>query len=263
VNKLGVIVYLIPHFLPFFAQSQEIDSLRLNFAEVKKVLYSGEEDLIPPTLPDDPSCLSAGCCLIPLTGSILGGQRILGKVDTVPSDTTKERIKRWGFGIGYSGGIYYTGKDLRKSYGSESIKPPWELIAEQLYWLNSLEGSVSYTLTKLYALEIGFGYAWTNIPISDEKNWDFELFPLYIGGLVSKSFEIKAGYIYSRAQNTQGLYTGEGKGNGFIGSIGYRFNNILGINCTFGRVVYEGEEEILFPLNLYLSGMNIFVGYRF
>jgi len=82
--------------------------------------------------------------------------------EAIPKDTLPVKDnsfwEKLGFGFGYSGGICYTGQDLRKSDGWKVL--PWDLIAEQLYWLNSIEGSVTYPVNEDWGIEVGLGYEW-------------------------------------------------------------------------------------------------------
>ena len=58
------------------------------------------------------------------------------------------------FGIGYEGGLCWTGDALGR-------KNPVPLdITAKLYWINSIKGNITYPLKGEKKIEIGFGYGW-------------------------------------------------------------------------------------------------------
>ena len=144
-------------------------------------------------------CVVSGCCLIPLAGCIMGVSVL--KEDTLREKKTKEeweRIKnlpwyrRLSFGIGYSGGVCWTGEDLEREN-----PPPLDPTAK-LYWLNLLETMVGYRLSPQYKIGIGTGYMWTYLRdrtsslswggtrVHENTEWEIWGIPLSIGAKIYK-----------------------------------------------------------------------------
>jgi len=69
--------------------------------------------------------------------------------------------RRLSYSIGYSGGICWTGSDLRKY--TDWTLDPIELISANLYYLNSIELSVIYPFNNEKGIEVGAGYGWARI----------------------------------------------------------------------------------------------------
>jgi len=70
------------------------------------------------------------------------------------------------YGIGYSGGLCWTGEDLARSFEASPIAGPFILpmyFVAHLYYLNSIEVSATYPLKKGKGIEVGMGYGWTKL----------------------------------------------------------------------------------------------------
>ena len=146
-------------------------------------------------------------------------------------DTLEEKRARssfWeklGFGIGYSGGICYTGKDLMKRQSD------WDPLAfldfsSYLYWLNSFEASIYYPVNKKWGIEIGGGYGWAKlgdrkglesvrIPnavdsidgwLATSSNWTLEKISLFIGANKNSIFTYGVEITYSRASTKESIW---------------------------------------------------------
>ena len=64
-------------------------------------------------------------------------------------------LEKLSFGIGYSGGLCWTGDNLKKANAG-----PLDLSAK-FYWLNSIEGSITLPLNKDWNVGILGGYLWS------------------------------------------------------------------------------------------------------
>jgi len=168
--------------------------------------------------------------------------------------------KRLGVGIGYSGGIYHTGRELMK-YTGEWDPFEWLNPRKWTYWLNSIEGSISYQMNKKWGIEIGGGYGWANIEVHKYNKWKFQLVPLWIGYTSSKN-RIRIGYILGFADQTVEP-TGKGYGKGFKISFEYRIDKIVGLFLSLGKVNFTGKEEIGFPVKMLLNGIGFSISYNF
>lgn len=74
--------------------------------------------------------------------------------------------KKLSFGIGYSGGLCWTGEDLAKPFEGSPIAGFYQLpeyLGAHLYWMNSIETSVTYPVNEEWGIEVGFGYGWTEL----------------------------------------------------------------------------------------------------
>jgi len=76
--------------------------------------------------------------------------------------------RKLDYGIGYSGGLCYTGRDLMKY-------TDWDPLAfmnpsNYLYYLNSIEVSAIYPLKNGKGIEVGMGYGWAKL--NDRIGWD-------------------------------------------------------------------------------------------
>ncbi len=103
-----------------------------------------------------PGELYGCCCLMPTAGCLIG---MAMKRDTIKERIAKERwektkdlpwYRKLSFGIGYSGGVCWTGEDLEREN-----PPPLDPTAK-LYWLNSIGGFISYRINKDW--EVGIEY---------------------------------------------------------------------------------------------------------
>jgi len=116
--------------------------------------------------------VSLGCCLIPTTGCLIGlYNRFKKDTAKVVQKEPLESLSFWqrlGFGVGYSGGLCWTGKDLRKY--TEWTMDPITLIGSNLYWLNSIEISALYKVNENRGIEVGLNYGWAHL--KDRFGWD-------------------------------------------------------------------------------------------
>lgn len=269
MNKLKILLLVSVLFNLIFADETKSDSLYWNTNPLKRqrLFYSVENN---PNFPSD-DCVGLGCCLIPLTGGLIIGQRIFAK-DTTKKDTAQVNKSKWGFGIGYSGRMCYTGEDLMKYLGGEMIfeHSPIELILARLYWLNSFEGSIYYSMSKKWGIEGGGGWWWARISPSEYDNWEFNLFPVF-SGIYSSKFALKIKYIFLYAKD-QGKTTGstkkEGKGKGYVFSSEYYINKNARLVFSLGWGNYIAKEY--FPdhiseyiVDIYFNGIGFSVGYKF
>jgi len=82
--------------------------------------------------------------------------------------------KRLNYSIGYSGGLCYTGEDLRKYVGDMTFDPMVALKIN-LYWLNSIELSAIYPMEGDRGIEVGVGFGWTEL--NERNGWDNSFSP--------------------------------------------------------------------------------------
>ena len=143
--------------------------LKNNPLKRQGLFYSSDKNL---KFPPNEECVGFGCCFIPLTGCTMIGHNIFAK-DTTKRDTTHVQVskRKWSFGIGYTGGVCYTGDDLVAAPKEEFDLNPLRLF----YWLNSLEASVYYPVTQKSAIEVGLSYGWTHL--SDRSGWFEVIYP--------------------------------------------------------------------------------------
>jgi hypothetical protein len=181
--------------------------------------------------------------------------------DTLPiqNETFWEKLI---FEVGYSGEVCGTGKYLRKYDGGGFL----DLIAQRLYRLNSVGGSVSYPVKDKWEGEVGLGYGWTNIKITSSDSYDFEMY-LFSLGLACNKHILRISYINSRSTQITGsedfnYYYGNGKGGKI--SYYYMINKSIGLSISSGKIWYiinRNNQEYKF--NQYLNGIGFFIGYRF
>ena len=248
-----------------FVQAEEADSLKINSLKKQKLFFAAEDNWIPPSWPNESSCISLGCCLMPLGGCLIGREAL--KKEARPESL--QSIKQPKFSIGYTGGIYYTGRDLMK-YFSEMTFDPIELILGRLYWLNSLEASIYYPVTQKSALEIGGGWWWAEIHPDKFENWEFNLFPIFLGYHFSK-FALKLKYIFLLAKDpgkVPGSIKAEGEGKGYVFNLEYNTNKYIGLDLNLGWGNYLAKEY--YPdqiyeriVNMCFNGIGFSIGYKF
>jgi len=114
--------------------------------------------------------VSFGCCLIPTAGCIIGYYNLKQDKRKITEEEPLESLSFWQrleFGIGYSGGVCLTGKDLRKY--TEWTMDPITLIGSNLYWLNSIEISALYKANENRGIEVGLNYGWAHL--KDRVGW--------------------------------------------------------------------------------------------
>ncbi len=104
---------------------------------------------------------------MPTAGCLIG---MAMKRDTIKERIAKERwekikdlpwYRKLSFGIGYSGGVCYTGEDLMKYTDWDPLA--WANPTYWTYWLNSIEVSVTYPMSWKWGIEVGMGYGWARI----------------------------------------------------------------------------------------------------
>ena len=191
-----------------------------------------------------PGELYGYCCLMPTAGCIIA----MGmKRDTVRERKAREeweRIKNlpWyrklSFGIGYSGGVCWTGEDLGK-YETPPLDP-----SARFYWFPSIKGFVSYIISK--NLEIGIVYTslrhkftgvWSNIFVLPYDRWtwhgsDYTLwgneFSLFFKNKKNPGLSFSIGYVetkgvfeeYRSQGDTYTTFVVKNKGRGVVLGLG-------------------------------------------
>jgi hypothetical protein len=142
-----------------------------------------------------------------------------------PLDTLKvhENSSFWekvSFGIGYEGGLCYTGEDLLSNSSGQWIRNPF-------YRMNSLEANIWYKFNPRYAIGVGSGYMWATlkdrsgslyIPHSPtESGWvhlstDWEIMAIPIILVVKRTFSpnvtpkfciLEINYYLSKGEDTE------------------------------------------------------------
>ena len=173
-------------------------------------------------------------------------------------------FKKIEYTIGYSGGICYTGEDLRP-YGN------WEegIFSIPFYLLQSIEGGIVYPLSGKRRIEIGIGYGWhefhdcngwsNNFPLHDTSNsyghlegggsFSFKRFTLFLYPPISfLKLGIELGY--SILESNENLYyyniTDEAKVIRHLFGIGAIFST----NC---RILLSEHFESIILLSMKFS----------
>ena len=238
--------------------------LKNNPLKRQGLFYSSDKNL---KFPPNEECVGFGCCFIPLTGCTMIGHNIFAK-DTTKRDTTHVQVskRKWSFGIGYTGGVCYTGDDLVAAPKEEFDLNP----LRWFYWLNSLEASIYYPVTQKSALEIGGGWWWAEIHPDKFENWEFNLFPIFLGYHFSK-FALKLKYIFLLAKDpgkVPGSIKAEGEGKGYVFNLEYNTNKYIGLDLNLGWGNYLAKEY--YPdqiyeriVNMCFNGIGFSIGYKF
>jgi len=154
-----------------FAQAREIDSLKTDFLKRQKLLYSIEDNWLPPELPSGPEFVEVGCCLLPISGCVIarGVFRKESQPESLhPQDTFAFNRTLW-LGLEYSLGLAGTGVGYPKG-GMEMIDP-----FKIFYWMNYVSMKGIYRLSSSWESKLGIGYLWGEmtgrlsvfIPLSD------------------------------------------------------------------------------------------------
>ena len=167
-------------------------------------------------------------------------------------------LKKLSYGIGYSGGLWWTGEDLAKPFEASPIAGIYQLpeyLAAHLYWLNSIEVNAVYSLNEKERIEVGVGYGWARIEKYSNVFYEFHLFPVWIGYAYKKSV-LRLSYIYSYSPQYYYRY-------------GYRISSIFQIAKwlyfridMMGRIWYIGRTTGS-HVCLCLNGVGFIIEYNF
>ena len=115
--------------------------------------------------------IGLGCCLIPTTGCLIGiHNRFKKDTAKMAQKEPLESLSFWQrvrFGMGYSGGVCWTGDDLRRY--TEWTMDPFTLIGSNLYWLSSIGVSALYKVNENRLIEVGLSYGWAYL--RDRVGW--------------------------------------------------------------------------------------------
>jgi len=156
--------------------------------------------------------------------------------------------RKLDYGIGYSGGLCWTGEDLAKSFEASPIAGPFILpmyFVAHLYYLNSIEVSATYPLKEGKGIEVGIGYGWARINPSEYVDWRFRIPILFLGYKLSK-LSIKGRYMFIYAKdNIQSSIEeqhGRGTGNGLSVLLEYSINKYTGILLSLGNGKYRARR---------------------
>jgi len=158
------------------------------------------------------------------------------------------------YGIGYSGGLCWTGEDLARSFEASPIAGPFILpmyFVAHLYYLNSIEVSATYPLKKGKGIEVGMGYGWAT-------GIGFRLIPVWVGYSIysGKRSILRMAYVYSYSHE---FYF---RGNGFRFSCIFPVNRNFSFRLDIGKVWYKGKKTGD-NISLYLNGIGFIIGYNF
>ena len=197
--------------------------------------------------------------------------------DTTEKENNPSFWRKLSYGIGYEGGICYTGPDLKRyvhgySYDFTTI----------LYWLNSIEVSITYPVKDGKGIEVGGGVNYAKLPQRDFSNayWDFRNFQGSIKVLKNKvSFGLIGYYSWIRKVDkryedtdnnpyTPGefvgydVYSGRGKGFAIIFKIYHKWRHgKFGVSFTLGSIKCKVESISHFE-TLSLNGIHLFWNWR-
>lgn len=184
-------------------------------------------------------------------------------------------------GIGYEGGICYTGDDLKplSSSGLELIIP--------FYWSNSIKSSVYYPICEEgeeFGVSIDFGVEYVRLNNRDNSfsnaYWDFRtiygaisfnynFMRLGLIGQISWSKDVEK--IYEDTDNDpytpdeivgREFYYGDGRGYGVFYNLEKKLKQwIIGVKFTFTGIRYTGSGPY-YPIKLNTSGIHFFIQWR-
>jgi len=171
-----------------------------------------------------------------MEGSLLNNSN----VDSIENNVHPSFWKKLSYSIGYSGGLCYTGRDLMKytDFDPLAFMDP----SNYTYWLNSIEGSITYPTNEKWGIEVGLGYGWTRIEPSEYVDWRFRIPILFLGYKRSK-FSIEGRYmcIYAKdnIQSSIEEQPGRGNGNGLSILLEYSINKYIGVLLSLGSGKYQ------------------------
>jgi|GEM_PF-3079094 len=136
--------------------------------------------------------------------------------------------KKLSYSIGYSGGICWTGKDLKRY--ADFIGTPFDW----LYWLNSIEGSVIYPLSEKSRIEIGIGYGWTKIEGDRWLGNDWLIWCIGPGlGIIYSKWKYTIFFYYMEALWFKNQYYG--RGLSWKGNVQYSLNSVIKAGFSLGN----------------------------
>ncbi|MGQ9535526.1 MAG: hypothetical protein ACUVTF_09925 [bacterium] len=177
MNRLRVLVLFLIAFNLIFAEEIKSDSLHCNINLMKrqKLFFASEENWIPPSLPDDETCLGVGCCLFSITGFVVI-YRVNKDYTLTQSqpDTTEIQGKKWNIGFNYNLSTCYTGRDLIR------YSELWPTPLDVLYWLNCFECNCSYRFRPRWAIDGGIGYGWAQLENRKGGDWKVNRISIFI-----------------------------------------------------------------------------------
>jgi len=173
--------------------------------------------------------------------------------DTTEKENNPSFWKKLSYGIGYSGGLCYTGPDLKRYVDGYSYD-----FTTIFYWLNSIEVSAVYPLENGKGIEVGMGYGWARLGgdrcVGDD--WKISYISFDIGIICSK-WEYNISLCYLDALWFKNEYYG--KGWGWKGVVCYkRIFFSLGnssINHNISTTPYS--------VSLLFNGIGFSLNYRF
>ena len=193
--------------------------------------------------------------------------------EVIPKDTLSiEDNYFWeklSFRVGYSGGLYWTGQELAKQFESSPVAGLSQLpkyLGAHLYWLNSIEGSITYHVNDNWGIEIGPSYGWTRIDKHSSLSYDIEniLFNL---SLIHKKHIIGISYIdahTTKITGSESFYYYQGEGRGYKVSYCYQVSKLFRVNVNLGQVEYKIiQDENEYKITQYLNGIEFSISQRF
>ncbi|HID20429.1 MAG TPA: hypothetical protein EYP28_05795 [Methanophagales archaeon] len=214
-----------------------------------------------------------------------------GDMTNATIDTTSRKPSIWeslGFGIGYSGGVCYTGSDLKRH--AEFMEAT---LFDWLYWLNTIEATITYHLSKRWEIEIGGGYGWARMEDRRigyyNERWEVEIVPITLNMVFKKAirsdkyfFKFGGSFYFSRCNDIEKIYetdpnepwkhifigyeTIKGSGNGlkFSFTIGREWHltsfvtSSVSTGLNIGQIGYNSETmKKWFPVVLNMTGIFI------
>jgi len=156
MDKLRILVCLVIWVGFVFAQGLGKDSLKIDLLKRQKLFYSSNNNWIPPTLPSEPSCVEVGCCLLPISGCLIG-YGVIKKESQPESLKFQESLafkRKLGVGFEYSLGLAATGIGYPKG-GMELFDP-----RKLHYWVNHINIRNTCAFPNFWEFAIGIGYLW-------------------------------------------------------------------------------------------------------
>jgi len=169
-----------------------------------------------------------------LEGSLLNDSN----VDSIRNNVDSSFWRKLSYGVGYSGGICYSGKDLAEPSSIPGLVFPF-------YWLNSVEISAIYPLENGKGIKVGMGWGWARIQPSEYVDWRFRIPILFLGYKLSK-LSIKGRYMFIYAkdniQSSIEEQPGRGNGNGLGVLLEYSINKYTGILLSLGNGKYRAKR---------------------
>jgi len=156
-----------------------------------------------------------------LEGSLLNDSN----VDSIRNKVNPSFWRKLSYGIGYEGGLCYTGKDLTRDF-SGSL--PVSIFTDQMYWINLIKGIIAYRIADKSKINIGLGYGFSYLDdraglgmyipheqfidtlsdgYLDTSEWDIHLYKIFIG-YYFKKLRLNIGYNLCKAVTIERLHYG-------------------------------------------------------